>query len=141
VDIGTPGACLHRGFLESDSNRNLPLRVVKSSPPCNGSNLRYDPTLVELDADGASHNLAVESALAHPDIPKLVTSFTPAETEAAASVMAQAQNFELGAQDRSEMLVQVNQLMTSRPGGSSCSETHRVRAQRSVPEHHPRPSW
>jgi hypothetical protein len=91
--------------------------------------LIYDPSLVALDADGASHNLAVESALAHPALPMLVTSFTPAEREPAAGVMAQAQNVELGAQDRSEMLVQVNQLITSRPGGSSCSEAHRVRAQ------------
>ena len=74
--------------------------------------LIYDPTLVALDADGTSHNLAVESALAHPEIPMLVTAFTPAEREAATGVMAQTQNVEVGAQDRSQMLVQVNQLVT-----------------------------
>src|ERR1700726_2262493 len=69
--------------------------------------LIYDPTLVALDADGASHNLAVESALAHPDIPMLVTAFTPAEADAAADVQLEAPNIVLGAQDRSEILLQV----------------------------------
>ena len=32
----------------------------------------YDPTLASLDADGHSHNLAVDSALAHPDVPMLL---------------------------------------------------------------------
>ena len=49
--------------------------------------LVYDPTLVALDDDGASHNLAVESALAHTDIPMLVTALTPAEVDAAAGVI------------------------------------------------------
>ena len=45
--------------------------------------LIYDPTLVALDESGAAQNLAVESALAHPEIPMLVTTLTPAEAEAA----------------------------------------------------------
>jgi hypothetical protein len=32
----------------------------------------YDPTLVSLDADGHTHNLAIDSALAHPDVPMLL---------------------------------------------------------------------
>lgn len=74
--------------------------------------LVYDPTLVALDDDGAAHNLAVESALAHPEIPMLVTALTPAEADAAAGVMAEAPNVMRGAHDRSEMLLQVDQLMT-----------------------------
>ena len=73
--------------------------------------LIYDPTLVALDASGAAQNLAVESALAHPDLPMLVTTFTPAEAEAARSVIARAKNVALGARDRLEMVVQVNQLV------------------------------
>jgi hypothetical protein len=72
--------------------------------------LIYDPTLVALDDDGVFHNLAVESALSHPDIPMLVTAFTETEAEAAADVVAKAQNVVLAAQDRAEMLVQVNRL-------------------------------
>jgi hypothetical protein len=74
--------------------------------------LIYDPTLVALDADGSSHNLALESALAHPDIPMVVIAITPAEADAAADVMARAPNVVIGAHDRAEMLRQVNQLMT-----------------------------
>jgi hypothetical protein len=72
--------------------------------------LLYDPTLVALDDNGVSHNLAVESALSHPDIPMLVTGFTETEAEGAADVIAKAQNVVLAAQDRAEMLVQVNRL-------------------------------
>ena len=32
----------------------------------------YDPTLVSFDADGQSHNLAIDSALAHPEVPMLL---------------------------------------------------------------------
>ena len=39
-------------------------------------------------------------------------AFTPAEVDAAADVMARAPNVVIGAQDRSEMLLQVDQLMT-----------------------------
>jgi hypothetical protein len=73
--------------------------------------LIYDPTLVALDANGAAQNLAVESALAHPDLPMLVTTFTPAEAEATRGVIARAKNVALGARDRLEMVVQVNQLV------------------------------
>jgi hypothetical protein len=78
--------------------------------------LIYDPTLVALDASGAAQNLAVESALAHPDLPMLVTTFTPAEAEAARSVIARAKNVALGARDRLEMVVQVNQLVGAHAG-------------------------
>ena len=72
--------------------------------------LIYDPTLVALDENGVSHNLAVESALNHPDIPMLVTGLTETEAAGAADVMARAPNVVLAAQDRAEMLEQVNQL-------------------------------
>jgi hypothetical protein len=78
--------------------------------------LIYDPSLVALDASGAAQNLAVESALAHPDLPMLATTFTPAEAEAARSVIARAKNVALGARDRLEMLVQVNQLVGAHAG-------------------------
>jgi len=74
--------------------------------------LIYDPTLVALDDHGVSQNLAVESALAHPELPMLVTTFTAAEAVAAAGVIARAKNVVLGARDRAEMVAQVNQLMT-----------------------------
>jgi|SRR5919202_1016457 hypothetical protein len=32
----------------------------------------YDPTLVSLDPDGRLHNLAIDSALAHPEVPMLL---------------------------------------------------------------------
>jgi hypothetical protein len=32
----------------------------------------YDPTLVARDASGALHNLAMDSARAHPDVPMLL---------------------------------------------------------------------
>jgi hypothetical protein len=72
--------------------------------------LIYDPTLVALDDNGVSHNLAVESALSHPDIPMLVTGFSETEAEAATEVMAKAQNVVLATPGRAEMLVQVNRL-------------------------------
>jgi hypothetical protein len=73
--------------------------------------LIYDPTLMGLNRAGASQNLAVESALAHPDIPMLVTAFSDAEVEAAPGVMARAENVAIAAQDRSEILLQVNQFV------------------------------
>jgi len=73
--------------------------------------LIYDPTLVALNDDGDYQNLAVESAHAHPDLPTLVTTFTPAEAEAATGVLTQANNAVLAATDRSEILVQVAQLV------------------------------
>src|ERR1700694_5486494 len=72
--------------------------------------LIYDPTLVGLGAGGTYQNLAVESARAHPDIPMLVTAFTEGEAKAAPRVMPRAQNVVLAAQDRSEILLQANQL-------------------------------
>ena len=33
----------------------------------------YDPQLVALDEVGQTHNLAIDSALAHPDVPMLLT--------------------------------------------------------------------
>jgi hypothetical protein len=75
--------------------------------------LIYDPTLVALDAAGVVRNLAVESALAHPNIPMLVTSSNDTESELASSVIAQAPNVTRAATDRTEMLVQVDQLMAS----------------------------
>jgi hypothetical protein len=38
----------------------------------------YDPDLVALDEAGREHNLALDSALAHPDVPMLLAS-SPAE--------------------------------------------------------------
>jgi hypothetical protein len=38
----------------------------------------YDPHLTRLDSEGNCHNLAVESALAHPDVPMLL-AWSPAE--------------------------------------------------------------
>ena len=38
----------------------------------------YDPDLTGLDAEGNWHNLAVESALAHPEVPMLL-AWSPAE--------------------------------------------------------------
>ena len=38
----------------------------------------YDPHLTGLDFDGNCHNLAVESALAHPEVPMLL-GWSPAE--------------------------------------------------------------
>ena len=72
--------------------------------------LIYDPTLVGLGVSGAYQNLALESARAHPDIPMLVTAFTEGEAQAAPGVMARAENVFIAAQDRAEMLVQIDQL-------------------------------
>jgi len=72
--------------------------------------LVYDPTLVALDDDGVSHNLAVESALNHPDIPMLVTNFTETEAAGTADVIAKAHNVVPAAQDRADMLVPINGL-------------------------------
>jgi hypothetical protein len=81
--------------------------------------LVYDPTLVAVDTGGTWHNLAVESALAHPDIPMVVIAFTPAEADAAAGVLARAPNVVIGAQDRAEMLRQVSQLGDPHPGDAA----------------------
>jgi hypothetical protein len=75
--------------------------------------LIYDPTLVALDAAGLERNLAVESALANPSIPMLVTTSTDAEAEMAPGVTAQAPNISSASTDRAEMLVQVGQLLAN----------------------------
>jgi hypothetical protein len=73
--------------------------------------LIYDPTLLALDAGGAYQNLAVESALAHPDLPMLVTTLTETEAQAACAVMARASNVVPAAHDRAEMVAQVTDLL------------------------------
>jgi hypothetical protein len=75
--------------------------------------LIYDPTLIALDASGVECNLSVESALANPNTPVLVTTSTDAEAEMALGVTAQAPNVSPASTDRAEMLLQVGHLMAN----------------------------
>jgi hypothetical protein len=73
----------------------------------------YDPVLAAVDADGVSHNLATESATAHPDIPMLL-AWSPSSIPDAGtlgSIRAQAPRVHVAAHDPVALRRQVQGLM------------------------------
>ena len=58
----------------------------------------YDPHLVAVDETGQSHNLAIDSALAHPDVPMLLAwpSQTPPDVGTLRAIHAAAPRVQVG---------------------------------------------
>ena len=75
----------------------------------------YDPTLVSLDADGHTHNLAVDSALAHADVPMLL-AWSPDSVPDAGTLREIRQygpRAHVAAHERAALLRQVRSLLPS----------------------------
>jgi hypothetical protein len=75
----------------------------------------YDPELTEIDGDGRSHNLAIDSARAHPDVPILLVwpSATPDVTTLRA-IRAEAPHARVGAHTSADLLGQIHDLLAQR---------------------------
>jgi hypothetical protein len=73
----------------------------------------YDPLLTSLDAEGRVHSLAVDSALAHPDVPMLL-AWSPEQVPDAGTlraIRAQAPRVHVAADERAALLVQVQTML------------------------------
>jgi hypothetical protein len=73
----------------------------------------YDPQLTAPDAEGHVHSLAVDSALAHPDVPMLLawspkSTFDPGVLRA---IRAQAPRVHLAAHERAALFAQIRGLL------------------------------
>jgi hypothetical protein len=83
-------------------------------PLSDGAHLMiYDPVLTSLDAEGNSHYLAVDSALAHPDIP-LLLAWSPDAVPDAGTLRAihdAAPWVHVASHDRAKLLRQVHELL------------------------------
>jgi hypothetical protein len=73
----------------------------------------YDPQLTALDEDGGRHNLAVESALAHPDVPMLLawSPGTDLDVGTLRAIRAEAPRVHVAAHDPDALLRQVANLL------------------------------
>ena len=75
----------------------------------------YDPQLTALDHAGQRYNLAVDSALAHPDVP-LLLAWSPRQQVDAHSVeviQAEAPTVEVAAEQPAERLQQIQSLLAA----------------------------
>lgn len=73
----------------------------------------YDPGLTEIDDDGHSHNLAVDSARAHPEVPMLLVwspNTAPDDTTLRA-IQSEAPRVQVGAQTPADLLRQIHDLL------------------------------
>ena len=73
----------------------------------------YDPQLTALDAAGRRYNLAVDSALAHPDVPMLL-AWSPRQQADASSVggiQAEVPSVQVAAEQPVERLQQIQRLL------------------------------
>ena len=73
----------------------------------------YDPTLVSFDADGQSHNLAIDSALAHPEVPMLL-AWSPdsvPDADTVREIRAHVPHIHVAAHDPEALLRQVGTLL------------------------------
>jgi hypothetical protein len=73
----------------------------------------YDPRLTAIGPDKQRHNLAIDSAQAHPDVPMLVawSARTAVDPEALREIRAQAPWVRVAAEDRGVFLRQVHDLL------------------------------
>ena len=75
----------------------------------------YDPQLTALDAAGRRYNLAVDSALAHPDVPMLL-AWSPRQQADASSVggiQAEVPSVQVAAEQPVERLQQIQRLLAT----------------------------
>src|SRR5579871_2362305 len=108
------------GYRVIDCPGPLPpaLRCIRCDkgycPLTEGADLMiYDPQLTSLDAEGHEHSLAVDSALAHPDVPMLL-AWSPNSTLDAGvlrAIRAQAPHVHLAAHEPAALLHQVGALL------------------------------
>ena len=73
----------------------------------------YDPRLTALDAEGKRYNLAVDSALAHPDLPMLLV-WPPdqaADLGTLRQIREQVPHVKIGAKTRVALLAQLRALL------------------------------
>ena len=82
----------------------------------------YDPRITAKDAKGNVHNLAVDSALAHPEVPMLLTWPPESAPEAAAlgNIRTRAPHVRLAARETAALPAQVRRILEAvgpqRPG-------------------------
>jgi hypothetical protein len=77
----------------------------------------YDPQLTSLDANGTAHNLAVDSALAHPGVPMLL-AWSPGSVPDAGTlrfIRTEAPWVHVAAREQSGLLGQVRELLVEAP--------------------------
>jgi hypothetical protein len=78
----------------------------------------YDPQLTALDAAGRRYNLAVDSALAHPDVPMLLawSPRQPAEASSVGGIQAEVPSVQVAAEQPVERLQQIQRLLAMSAG-------------------------
>ena len=77
----------------------------------------YDPQLTAPDAEGRVHSLAVDSALAHPDVPMLL-AWSPKhvpDTGTLRALRAQVPHVLAAAQEPAALLAQIRALLAATP--------------------------
>ena len=109
------------GYRVIDCPGPLPpaLRCIRCDkgycPLTEGADLMiYDPDLVALDDAGRQHNLALDSALAHPDIPMLLAwpSTPTPEPGALRMILAGAASVHVAAHDPTALRNQIHVLVS-----------------------------
>jgi hypothetical protein len=73
----------------------------------------YDPQLTSLDLEGTDHNLAMDSAVAHPEVPVLL-AWSPSSVPDAGtlrSIRAQAPQVHMAAHDPTALVRQIEGLL------------------------------
>ena len=79
--------------------------------------LIYDPQLTARDAEGHVHSLAVDSALAHPDVPMLL-AWSPKSVPdigTLRAIRAQAPHIHAAASESAALLAQIRALLQATP--------------------------
>ena len=73
----------------------------------------YDPQLTAFDAAGRRYNLAVDSALAHPDVPMLLawSPRQPPEASSVGGIQAEVPSVQVAAEQPVERLQQIQRLL------------------------------
>jgi hypothetical protein len=109
------------GFRVIDCPGPLPpaLRCIRCDkgycPLSEGADLMiYDPELFANDATGQRHNLALDSALAHPDVPMLVawSDASVPQAETLRMILSAAPSIHVAAREPAALRNQINTLMS-----------------------------
>jgi hypothetical protein len=77
----------------------------------------YDPQLTSPDAEGCLHSLAVDSALAHPDVPMLLawSPSCPSDAGTLRAIRAQAPHVQIAAREPAALVRQIQALTEKVP--------------------------
>ena len=77
----------------------------------------YDAELTAVDLDGQRYNLAVDSALAHPDVPMLLAwpSENPPDLGLLREIKQRAPHVHAGVQDRQALIGEIQNLLKRAP--------------------------